>query len=630
MAPTPPQRHRFDRLAAELAELSDRLDQARAELLSWPATPEPTTRPPVPDPSTGTPEPGTPEPDGPESDAPPPGPAVGAATPEPGRARRDVAVLVWAGGAITLVGVVMFLLLAASRGMLAIPVRLGLGALLGLVLVGFGARRNNARDGGIGAPALAATGFAVLYLDLGAATAMYEYLPTPVGLGVGLLITGSGLALADRWRSQPLAVGVVLGIGSLLPALTRDSPPLLVALVLLPQLASAPVVLRRAWGWLAVVASAFPLLYGASLVMNTLLWSSLGLGTRADAVLASVAVLVVGAGVAVTTARVLDPVVGALRVVAAPAPALGVAVACAPRPGALLAGGVALVLLLPAAAVALARRRCWAGRFAVAQRLIPDAMVVGFLVAGAVAAFEATVLLLHGGALTAVLLGQAVALAVLAGIGRRRAVLALSCGYGATGLVPSLVRDAPLRALVEFPTRPYFTLPDNWVPYRHWSATEVGPPDHSAILLGLSLSVLVLLLAARVLIAGHTISEAGKSSWSVWFWAPVGAVGLYGAAGTVITSALLLAPSLAGFVGGHAVVTISWTLLGLALLAPGIRLPVPRITGLVLIASAIGKLVLFDLVTLDGLARVAAFVGAGLLLLAAGGRYARLVARSPR
>ena len=40
------------------------------------------------------------------------------------------------------------------------------------------------------------------------------------------------------------------------------------------------------------------------------------------------------------------------------------------------------------------------------------------------------------------------------------------------------------------------------------------------------------------------------------------------------------------------------------------------------------KLVLFDLVALDGPARVAAFLGAGLLLLAAGTRYARLVAEA--
>ena len=108
--------------------------------------------------------------------------------------------------------------------------------------------------------------------------------------------------------------------------------------------------------------------------------------------------------------------------------------------------------------------------------------------------------------------------------------------------------------------------------------------------------------------------------------APVGLVGLYGAAGLVIALALLVAPSRAGFVAGHAVVTVSWVVVALVLLARGVRRPALRVAGLVLVAAAVAKLVLFDLVALDGLARVAAFLGAGLLLLAAGTRYARLVA----
>jgi uncharacterized membrane protein len=48
----------------------------------------------------------------------------------------------------------------------------------------------------------------------------------------------------------------------------------------------------------------------------------------------------------------------------------------------------------------------------------------------------------------------------------------------------------------------------------------------------------------------------------------------------------------------------------------------------VLVAAAVAKLVLFDLVALDGIARVAAFLGAGLVLLAAGTRYARMVAEA--
>jgi len=66
----------------------------------------------------------------------------------------------------------------------------------------------------------------------------------------------------------------------------------------------------------------------------------------------------------------------------------------------------------------------------------------------------------------------------------------------------------------------------------------------------------------------------------------------------------------------------------LVLLARGVRRPALRVAGLALVAAAVAKLLLFDLVALDGPARVAAFLGAGLLLLAAGTRYARLVAEA--
>ena len=98
--------------------------------------------------------------------------------------------------------------------------------------------------------------------------------------------------------------------------------------------------------------------------------------------------------------------------------------------------------------------------------------------------------------------------------------------------------------------------------------------------------------------------------------------------GLVIALALLVAPSRSGFVAGHAVVTVSWVVVALVLLARGVRRPALRVAGLVLVAAAVAKLVLFDLVALDGLARVGAFLGAGLLLLAAGTRYARLVAEA--
>ena len=51
---------------------------------------------------------------------------------------------------------------------------------------------------------------------------------------------------------------------------------------------------------------------------------------------------------------------------------------------------------------------------------------------------------------------------------------------------------------------------------------------------------------------------------------------------------------------------------------------------LALVGAALAKLVLFDLASLNGIPRVLAFLVAGLVLLAAGSRYARLVAaRAP-
>jgi uncharacterized membrane protein len=107
-------------------------------------------------------------------------------------------------------------------------------------------------------------------------------------------------------------------------------------------------------------------------------------------------------------------------------------------------------------------------------------------------------------------------------------------------------------------------------------------------------------------------------------------VGLYGASSLVVTLALLVSDDRTGFTAGHALVSVSWTVVALILLARGIHKPVLRIAGMVLVGVAVAKLVLFDLVALDGLARVAAFLGAGLVLLAAGTHYARMVAEAGR
>jgi uncharacterized membrane protein len=94
----------------------------------------------------------------------------------------------------------------------------------------------------------------------------------------------------------------------------------------------------------------------------------------------------------------------------------------------------------------------------------------------------------------------------------------------------------------------------------------------------------------------------------------------------MLSVGLLISPDRAGFLLGHVLVTVSWTVGALVLLLRGIDVVALRVAGLSMVVAALAKLVLFDLSSLDGMARVLAFLVAGIVLLAAGARYAKLVA----
>jgi hypothetical protein len=139
-------------------------------------------------------------------------------------------------------------------------------------------------------------------------------------------------------------------------------------------------------------------------------------------------------------------------------------------------------------------------------------------------------------------------------------------------------------------------------------------------------SVLVLAAAVAVLVAADRLGLLGSRAESAPLWIAGAAVVLYGAAALLVALALLVTPTRGGFLTGHVLVTVSWTVAALVLLVRGIRRQALRVAGGVLVVAAVVKLVGFDLSQLDGLARVAAFIGAGIVLLAAGTRYGRLVA----
>ncbi len=360
---------------------------------------------------------------------------------------------------------------------------------------------------------------------------------------------------------------------------------LLVALALAVQLAALPAVVRRAWPVVLLLTAAGPALYGAGVVLID--------GRPAVVAGVAAAVFAVGLG-AVPAARALPAGARSGVLVAAALPGLAAPVA-GHGPVSVGAG-----LLLAAALGGLAV-------------LSPGrAVPVTAEVVAVVALVEATVSGLDGSAVTLAVLGQALVAAVLGTVLRSRFATVTGLVLGGLGTLVAIGRDAPLVALLR-PGAPYVV---------------DGLAQVPAIAAGAAASLLVLAGATALLTACGRLGWVRPEAGGAAVWTPLGLAGLYGAAGLVLAPAMLVAPTSGGFTAAHALVSVSWTVAALVLLARGLHRAALRVAGLVLMAAAVAKLLLFDLVALDGLARVLAFLGAGLVLLAAGTWYARRVAEA--
>lgn len=591
------------RIAQALEDVTTQLSDISAELRAItagpaaPAAPQPSapTAAPFPPPYPGNYPPPGPfappmRPPGPYYPPPPPKPSVSQRLSADGAGSK---LLVWIGGAITLVGVVLMLVLAIQRGWIGPVPRVLIGAVLAGALVAVALRAHRTPAGRAGAFALAATGIAALYLDVIAATAMLDLLPSWFGLALGLLIAGAGLYLAARWQAQPLAVFVLVGCALCAPFITEGFNALLLGFLLVMQLSTVPVQLTRGWMWVPLAAGIPPLL--VALV-------SVPMMIRGDAMLAGLLMALLAslltAGVAVVS--------GSRR------PADGVPLVlllCAPAPTLLLAAHVpirsaavtTILLALPLIAV-------W-----VVGRVRSDVVSkwIGVAAGGvsAVCLLYASALLLPGDARAIGLLGEAVLLSVAAFVLRSRGLLMSATGFASVGTLIALGTVAgPSRVLL-----PPVTAPD--------PLKLVLGALAFALIGGASLA-LVLTRAQLDKPAPPEGDRPGLAAAQLLS----GVTTLYGASGLTLCLALLVLPDRAGFLLGHTVVTVSWMIAALVLLQRGITARGPRIAGLVLVGAALVKLVLFDLAALDGIARVAAFLGAGLVLLGAGVRYARLVA----
>jgi hypothetical protein len=501
-------------------------------------------------------------------------------------------VVAWIGGAVTLAGVVLLLVLAVQRGYIGPVPRVLLGAGLGVALMAIALRLHRSPDGRAGAGAVAATGAAVLYLDTIAATDYYHFVPALAGLALGLLVAVGGVLIAWRWDAEVLAVFVVLGCAATAPFVTHDAT-LLIGFLLVLQIASSPAQLQLHWTTLAPVAAAPPVL--AVLLDATVI----GLGHSNDrltiaalAVTTSLVELIVSTLIARRPQR---PIAAASlgMVLAAPVPTL-VAVLLVPRWEAVaLAGGLGAALVVTGAA----------------RRLLslPAPFGDAAVVAGLAALFEATCIACTGDVRALALLGAAALLAVVAERLRHVASLAAAVVFGTSGLAVALGEAARPRYLAIAP------------------ANRIAV--HTVVSAGTTGAVIV--LAALVLSwASGRAATAPDQSTARTRWTLAGLVTLYGASVAVVSIGLAISPDRHGFLIGHMLVTLSWTVGAIVLLLRHTDSAPLRVAGLALVAAALAKLVLFDLASLSGIPRVLAFLGAGLVLLAAGARYARLSATS--
>lgn len=489
--------------------------------------------------------------------------------------------MAFAGAVVTLAGVVMLLVLAAKSGYFGPIPRMASGAVLAGVLVGLGIRVYSRPGGRTGGIATAATGFAAAFFDVLALTVIYDKIPVVAGLILGLAIAGAGLVLARQWNSQPFAVGVVAAIAMLAPFLTEGFTVELAAFALVLLIASLPAQIGRNW----------PVLHAFRTVSVTLTLLAAVYGCHGASgallVMAVLALLVTLVGSLWLLTGEHDDLTASVMIAVASAPVLYGALSFSAWPlGVLVPVGVAAVM----GAVLL-----------LVGGLPAHARIVMAAVAG-LALLQASVDGARGGLLAVVLLAIALSFCAIGYQVRDRVSLVLGQVFGALGgavylayVPPALLTDSSM------------------------AVRQAGP-------LLVVASVLMAVTVGLVLAAMHRVGWVSPPS-APTYGVLAGASMLYSGTAAIVLSGTALLGNNDGFLLGHGLATVSWMVVSVTLLLAGLRRYRDQSwftrAGFVLAAMAVAKLFLFDLATLDGIARIGAFIVTGLLLLGGGTLYAR-------
>jgi hypothetical protein len=505
--------------------------------------------------------------------------------------------LAWAGGVVTLLGVVFFFVLAVNNGWIGPVARVSLGAVASALVFGAGIVAH--RRYGHLYSALAATGAGIAggYATLLAAAALYDLVPAPAALVLAAAIAGLGTAFALAWRAEALA-GLGLVGAMLVPvtvAFDGGLSRLGTAFAAIVFAGAAAVAVRERWPRLLATSglAAFPQMLVLAFVEGP------GAPARVVVLAAAFALLALAAGLAWQRAARLDRLAVTYLV--------GSAAAATIWFGQLLTGevwgidraGAAILtasVLYGALAVPLYRRARELSALLGALGLMLSAIGFGAL--------------LTGGSLALAWAAEAVVLAWLAGrIAEPR--------YGAGAL--AYIGLAVGHVLV-FEARPADLF------------TDVRNPGEGAPLLA---AVAVATLAVGLLARGWTGAENARSLLALvverfararrtWVVVGLGAGALLAVDAASLGLLELVERSGVGrsFDWGQAAVTALWCAVGLATLVAGLvaRRPVLTLAGPIWLGVTVGKWLLLDVPLADGgpagwaaLALAASLLGAGLI-----------------
>ena len=496
-------------------------------------------------------------------------------------------LLAVAGAGVTLVGVVLLLVLAAQAGFFGPVARVAAGGALSAALVVVGGYVFGRTGGRVGGIALVATGIAGAYLDVVAMTTVYEWVAAPLGLLIALVVCGGGIAIAAKWQAQTLALLTVSGVALLAPFVTGGITLTLIGFLIVMQIACYPVQLLRPWPFLHI-ARTVPVVFALLVAITAEVIGDSDQNYSYWLLASSVVVAAFGLSTAISAVwRTATDYTASAMFGAAAVPLLLITALFERTPGAVIEGSFAAVLLAVAA-----------------LRILPAHTRIVAVGVSVLALLQACVLATEVQTLPIALLVVAMGFVAVAAQIRSKIAYFVGLGFAVLGGLAYLGVASP--EALSSPAR---------------AVDDLGSAVAIAGLLGIATVVLLGWQANRLTLVARGSAET--------FVVLGGLCGLYAMTAATVAAGVAIAGT-DGFTAGHCVATITWMVAATVLLLRGLKartnVQVILVAGLSLTAAALTKLFLFDLATLDGLLRVAAFIAVGLLLLVAGTMYAKAFA----